>query len=912
VEHLKFYFVLYLIVSFWNENFLFLFKKVFNPHLILCFAFLICSIPVQSKVIFQEAAFYQDKGVQKKLTLGKGEIISSDKDIVRVALSDPSIVDLQLLSERQVFLRAKQLGSCTLLIWEKDKASPARFDIQVWPDIAHLTKQLQELDKNIIVEYMPPTYSLSGDVGNPTAPPPSSSEEGGPGGAGGAAAAANVQSAGAGTSITKGRIILRGNVSNAEVIANALQIAGIYVGDTGVKILSLPGGQVVNDGTGSNNLLVVGDGASQGLSSMFGNRDGFSFTSNRLANLSRGTIVTTQQGLVISFLRVANAPQIAVAIRFYEITKLASRGIGINTTFGGNTLQGGSLVGGSGVSSITGSNTSTITGTTSKGTVNTKSSNILNSLGGNVTAAIFNPENGIGLAIQALQERGEIKVLAEPTLIISNGEPASFLAGGEVPVLSSIVTAGGAAQSVNYEPFGIKFTILPTILGNNKIHLQVVPEIRDIDTELSNFVAAGSTALRPPAFKTRRTQTQVELESGEAFAISGLLREDNSKGLRKVPGVGDIPVIGTLFRSKTFRKGETELLVVVSPQIVTPTMANEGSKVTNPPTTAPEYFNQIAPLIKAPEPVKKADEEGPDGSKPIEAERFNNKGFLPTPTPTPISTPTPELKPSPPVIKPTPTPKPIVKKIYKPKVVAPVPKATPEITPTPIQIPSPQQNPSPSPAASPEQKIEQPKAPAAPGLFQFDLFKMFNLNKNEPPAATATPIPLKEKEPDPEIIFKDKDTVDSANGMLMKKDVEKEGKTSITTMTTMTTTTTTMTTTISKPIKKAPTPSPVPKQKASVQDEPPVPNKEKKLKLGKIFKKENKEENDLTSDVALSNFDEDSLASKNKISLDDSITNKKKNKANKSSVKIKKMKEHDLWLRDGLLNEDDDKDLVLN
>lgn len=890
MEHLNFYFVLYLIVSFWNENFLFLFKRVFNPHLILCFAFLICSIPVQSKVIFQEAAFYQDKGVQKKLTLGKGEIISSDKDISRVALSDPSIVDLQLLSERQVFLRAKQLGSCTLLIWEKGKASPARFDIQVWPDIAHLTKQLQELDKNIIVEYMPPTYSLSGDVGNPTAPPPPTEESGGAGGTGGAGTATNTPSAGAGTSITKGRIILRGNVSNAEVIANALQIAGIYVGDSGVKILSLPGGQVVNDGAASSNLLVIGDGASQGLSSMFGNRDGFSFTSNRLANLSRGTIVTTQQGLVISFLRVANSPQIAVAIRFYEITKLASRGIGINTTFGGNTLQGGSLVGGSGVSSITGSNTSAITGTTTKGTVNTKSSNILNSLGGNVTAAIFNPENGIGLAIQALQERGEIKVLAEPTLIISNGEPASFLAGGEVPVLSSIVTPGGTAQSVNYEPFGIKFTILPTILGNNKIHLQVVPEIRDIDTELSNFVAAGSTALRPPAFKTRRTQTQVELESGEAFAISGLLREDNSKGLRKVPGVGDIPVIGTLFRSKTFRKGETELLVVVSPQIVKPTKANEGSKVTNPPNTAPEYFNQIAPLIKAPEPVKKADEVGPDGSQPIQPERFNNKGFLPTPTPTPISTPTPELKPSP---TPTPTPKP--KKVYKPKVIAP--KPTPQITPTPVQTPSPEQKPSPSPVA--EQKAEPPKDPAPPGLFQFDLFKMFNLNKNQPPAAA--PIPST-KEPDPEIIFKDKDAMDSANTMLLKKGTDEKPKGTTTT----TTTTTTMTKTISKPIKdKAPVPSPAPKQKASAQDEPPVPNKEKKLKLGT-------EKNDLTSDIALSNFDEDSLASKNKISLDDSIPKKKRNKESKSPVKIKKMKEHDLWLRDSLLDEDNDKDLVLN
>ena len=588
-------------VQFLRKSYLLIILVIFNLLL-----------PVESKVYFLEADFYQDKTQSKKIVLGKGEVIVSDNPISRIAISEPNIVDVQILNEKEMFSRAKQLGSSTILIWEKGKSKPSRFDVEVWPDINYLTKQLQELDKNIIVEYIPPNSSLSsasGSQGVLGALDPSANA-GGQTATIGSQPPSGGQSSSSSSRTTLGKIILKGEVANAEVIARALQLAGVYVGDQGIKIISQPGGQIVDGLAGRYDLSANSDSQSSqstnGSGLSFGNRDPIRFTSNRYANLSRGVISTTQNGAVLSFLTVKDPAQIAVAIRFYEIQRNLAKDLGLNAIIGGSTLQGGSFVGGNAVSQAIGgigsiANLMSFMASTGQAPAEFEfnhgsiagGSHLAQALGQGVTGVIFNPDNGIGAIIQALQERGEIKTLAEPTLVIANGEPATFLAGGEVPIQRTVITTGGAGQDVAYEPFGIRFSLLPTLTSNNKIYLQLAPEIRDIDTALSNLVApTGSTAVRPPAFRTRRTQTQIELESGQAFAISGLLREDNIRSLRKVPGIGDIPVLGSLFRSKSFRKGETELLIVVSPQIVKPTSVNKIAKFSIPDTPS-NYFKQI-------------------------------------------------------------------------------------------------------------------------------------------------------------------------------------------------------------------------------------------------------------------------------------------------------------------------------
>ncbi len=620
-------------------------KRFLSPHFFLILITIFSILPASSKIYFLEADYYLDKTRQKKIILGKGEVISSDKEIARVAISDPEIADAQILSEKQLFVRAKKLGISTLLVWEKDNPTPSRFDLAIWPDIDYLKAQLQDLDKHIDVEFIPPaTSSISGsgdsesnESSGSTAPTPSQPT----------LSASSAQSQGSSSSSNSGnssaisgKIILKGDVANAEVIARALQIAGAYVGDQGIKIISHPGGQVVDGLSGKYDISSNSDfqsqsqSQSQGSGLSLGARSQISFTSNRFANLSRGVIATTQHGSVISFLTVKDPPQISVAIRFYEISRNLSRDLGFNTQFGGHTLQGGTFIGGNIVSKASGAfgSISRLTGFMgaqgqqapdfSFGKFASPGGSFLSQeLGDGVTGALFYPKNGIGLLIQALQARGEIKSLAEPTLVITNGEPASFLAGGEVPILKSIFTNGGTSQDINYEPFGIRFSILPSITSNDMIHLELVPEIRDIDTDLSNFVSApGSTNIRPPAFKTRRTQTQVDLETGQAFAISGLLRNDNTRSLRKVPGVGDVPVLGSLFRSKSFRKGETELLIVVTPEIVRPTDPKKVAQLSVPEIPYHD-FDQLAPLKPY---IKLDDEKGPDFKKPLDAGKYNN------------------------------------------------------------------------------------------------------------------------------------------------------------------------------------------------------------------------------------------------------------------------------------------------
>lgn len=614
-----------------------------SPYFFVALTFIFTSLPVDSKVFFLEADFYQDKTQVRNLILGKGEVIKSDKPVVRVVTSDPSISDLQMLTEKQVFVRAKRLGICTILVWEKEAKSPTRFDVTILPDLDYLTKQLQELDKNITVEYIPPAgESISGsDTGVSSSQAPTGT---GPAGGAGQDASGALSAAGAPTTAesstpSTGRIILKGEVVNAEVIARALQVAGAYVGDQGIRIISQPGGQIVNGLAGEYNIDSNSDSeggqSGTGSATAFGSRNPIQFTSNRYANLSRGVIATTQNGSVISFLTIKDPPQISVAIRFYEIQRSTARNLGFNTIFGGHTLQGGTFIGGTGVSRPIGSVSATgnLTGFMISGGAAPElafggrrqisdGAFILQQFGEGVTSAIFNPSTGIGAVIQALQERGEIKTLAEPNLVIANGEPASFLAGGEVPIIRSVFTAGGASQDVTYEPFGIRFNILPTVTKGEMIFLQLVPEIRDIDNALSNFVVPpGSTSVRPPAFKTRRTQTQVELESGQAIAISGLLREDNTRNLRKVPGIGDIPVLGSLFRSKSFQKGQSELLIVVSPQIIRPTTPDKIAKNLSVPEIPYSDFDQFAPIHPY---FNKHDEKGPEMRDPLDAGKYHS------------------------------------------------------------------------------------------------------------------------------------------------------------------------------------------------------------------------------------------------------------------------------------------------
>jgi pilus assembly protein CpaC len=168
--------------------------------------------------------------------------------------------------------------------------------------------------------------------------------------------------------------------------------------------------------------------------------------------------------------------------------------------------------------------------------------------------------------IDALKDEELLKVLAEPTLITLSGKPANFLAGGEFPVPVPQPSAAGTIVTIQYKPFGIGLNFTPTVLSNNRISMLVAPEVSELD-----FTTAVSFAgFVIPSITTRRVSTTVELADGQSFAIAGLLKDEVRQSVRKFPLLGDIPILGALFRSTAFQKDETELVIIVTPHLVKP------------------------------------------------------------------------------------------------------------------------------------------------------------------------------------------------------------------------------------------------------------------------------------------------------------------------------------------------------
>jgi pilus assembly protein CpaC len=168
--------------------------------------------------------------------------------------------------------------------------------------------------------------------------------------------------------------------------------------------------------------------------------------------------------------------------------------------------------------------------------------------------------------LNALETKGLARTLAKPTLVAISGERASFLAGGEFPIPIAQDGDSNAAITVEFKSFGIGLAFTPTVLSDKTIHMIVDPEVSEIDPS----AAVTINGLTIPGLRTRRVSTTLELRDGESFAIAGLLQQDSKANISQLPVLGSIPILGTLFRSTRYQKGETELLIVVTPRLVAP------------------------------------------------------------------------------------------------------------------------------------------------------------------------------------------------------------------------------------------------------------------------------------------------------------------------------------------------------
>jgi pilus assembly protein CpaC len=175
---------------------------------------------------------------------------------------------------------------------------------------------------------------------------------------------------------------------------------------------------------------------------------------------------------------------------------------------------------------------------------------------------LFDAKNQIGAVIKALQGKGVFQSLAEPNLIALNGKEASFLAGGEFPY--PIPQGNFGAFTIQFKEYGVRLNFTPTVLGGDLINLKIRPEVSSLD--FNNAVIIEG--FRIPALSTRRADTEVELRDGQTFAIAGLMNNTALSSMRKVPGLGDIPILGTLFKSRAYQKDQSELVVMVTPIIV--------------------------------------------------------------------------------------------------------------------------------------------------------------------------------------------------------------------------------------------------------------------------------------------------------------------------------------------------------
>jgi pilus assembly protein CpaC len=242
----------------------------------------------------------------------------------------------------------------------------------------------------------------------------------------------------------------------------------------------------------------------------------------------------------------------------------------------------------------------------------------------------FNNKYNIGTVITALQNQGLFQSLAEPNLVAESGKEASFLAGGEFPVPIAQASGGGTSISVQFKEFGIRLTFTPTVNGD-RVHLKVRPEVSTLD--FSNAVTLGG--FRIPALSTRRTETEVELNNGQTFAIAGLMNNTMNSTLSKIPGIGDIPILGLLFKSKAAQKNQTELVVMITPEI----LQNDSPGVTPNLPKLVEPFMPPVTLKKdvpVPAPAFRADDAQP--AAPVAAVKPSPEV---KPTPTDKKTPTP-------------------------------------------------------------------------------------------------------------------------------------------------------------------------------------------------------------------------------------------------------------------------------
>lgn len=392
------------------------------------------------------------------LSIGKGELINVPGSMADVFIANDSIADIQVKSQRQLYLFGKSGGETTVY------ASNAAGDV-IWAANVRVGSNIGSLDQMLALA-MPQAKISVATMGSNT-------------------------------------VLLTGTVANPEDAAEAERLVSAFLGD---------------------------------------------------------------EANVIARLTTATPLQVNLQVRFAEVSRSLVRAIGANLLSSDSTdgFQFGVTRGRNFAPRYTPG------GTVDTGTIGGTGSTAITGNGTGATIAGLGSLFGMDLAaaLDLAETNGLVSTLSQPNLTALSGETADFLAGGEFPIP---ISQGLGATSVEYRNYGVKLTYTPTVLANGRISIRVSPEV----SELSSQGAVSLDGVQIPALITRRASTTVELGSGQSFMIAGLMTNNAQSTIDKAPGLGDVPILGNLFRSNSFRKGETELVIVITPYLVKPVDGND-------------------------------------------------------------------------------------------------------------------------------------------------------------------------------------------------------------------------------------------------------------------------------------------------------------------------------------------------
>jgi Flp pilus assembly secretin CpaC len=564
-------------------------------------------------------------GISQKVTnvdiaIGKAEVLYLSKPVSRVSVSNPDVATAVVISPTQIQLVGKAVGVANLLLWA-DMVSPDHtvVDISVHRDVSVLINQLKYVDPGIQIVPMAAedTVILTGQAETRESAQLAIEmakaffKGGGAGMAGASPTASGPNSQAPGSALpgqstnvinlikVKGepstkielvrqrlheidpniridvvpgpdgseKVILTGRVATSSIASKALNLASVFYGQPGLKLVTAQGGNEFSRMQVSSESSDTGSSSSTSTSAGGDNGAGAGGV-----NLLQGSVITDATGNVISMLEIAQKPQVRCSIKFLELTKT-----GLNA-------MGGALTGVRGETKFTswsgvhgnapgkpistpssqnapgaGWGNSSARGTTGNGWTPTGQTfvTIWNEVFQSGVTQVFTIDNRMVAALQALQERRHIRSLAEPTLTMLSGEQASFLAGGEVP----IAFLGGNGQiSIEFHEYGIRLNLLPNVTDDGKIQMQVAPEVSSIDQSV-NIQGV-------PGFTTRRMNTSLIVEPGQSFVLAGLFKQEDTDSVSRFPGIGSLPIIGTFFRNKWKNRSENELVVLIKPEII--------------------------------------------------------------------------------------------------------------------------------------------------------------------------------------------------------------------------------------------------------------------------------------------------------------------------------------------------------